>query len=63
MKTGLNHIEPSETSTSNDSENDEAPTGKSSNREKRCWNKGNWLSFLAKIPMQIKYLGPLPLIW
>ena len=63
MKAVLNHIEPSESSNSDDSKNDEAPTGKSSKLEKRYWNKGNWLSFLAKIPLQIKYLGPLPLIW
>ena len=28
-----------------------------------CWNRGNWLSFLANIPGQMKYLGPLPWIW
>jgi hypothetical protein len=31
--------------------------------EKRCWNKGNWLSFTANIAEQIKYLGPLFLLW
>ena len=32
-------------------------------REKRCWNKGGWLSFVANIPRQIHYTGPCPLLW
>ncbi len=36
----------------------------SNNNDKRmCWNKGNWLSFLANISAQMDYLGPLPWIW
>ena len=27
------------------------------------WNKGAWLSFLASIEEQQKYLGPLTFIW
>ena len=33
------------------------------NDKRMCWNKGNWLSFLTNISAQMKYLGPLPLIW
>jgi len=33
------------------------------NSEEMCWNKGNWLSFMANISAQIDYLGPLHLIW
>ena len=33
------------------------------NDKRMCWNKGNWLSFLANISAQMKCLGPLPLIW
>ena len=32
-------------------------------KEKLCWNKGNWLSFLVNIAAQIQFLGPLGLIW
>jgi len=39
---------------------EDRPTTK---RENRCWNKGNWLSFLANIAGQIEYLGPLQDIW
>ena len=31
--------------------------------EKMCWNAGNWVSFMANISEQIKYLGSLSLIW
>jgi hypothetical protein len=31
--------------------------------EDMCWNRGNWLSFLANIAGQISYLGALTLIW
>ena len=44
----------------NDDEEEDVPTTK---RETRCWNKGNWLSFLANIAGQIEYLGPLQHIW
>ena len=33
------------------------------NDKTMCWNKGNWLSFLANISDQILYLGPLTWIW
>ena len=33
------------------------------NDKRMCWNKGNWLSFLTNISAQMKYLGPLDLIW
>lgn len=36
---------------------------RSSKDEKKCWNRGNWLSFTANIAEQIEYLGPLYLIW
>ena len=35
----------------------------STNDEKKCWNKGNWLSFTANIAEQIDFLGPLFHIW
>ncbi len=35
----------------------------SSTKEKMCWNKGNWLTYMAEISRQINYLGPRPLIW
>ena len=38
-------------------------TNAKSKKEKMCWNKGNWLSFMANIARQIEYLGPLHLIW
>ena len=44
----------------NNVNDEEAPRPQS---EKRCWNKGNWLSFTANIARQIRYLGPLCLIW
>ena len=31
--------------------------------ETMCWNRGNWVSFMANISEQIEYLGPLHLIW
>ena len=31
--------------------------------EKQLWAGGNWLSFLANVPDQIEYLGPLLYIW
>jgi len=31
--------------------------------EKKCWNKGNWLSILTNIASQIQYLGILTLLW
>lgn len=34
-----------------------------SKREPMCWNRGNWLSYMANISSQIDYLGPLGLIW
>ena len=35
----------------------------SKKKEKMCWNRGNWLSFMAEIARQILYLGPRRLIW
>ena len=35
----------------------------STNDEKKCWNKGNWLSFTANIAEQIGFLGPLFHLW
>ena len=32
-------------------------------KEKRCWNAGYWLSYMARISGQIAYLGHLRLIW
>ena len=32
-------------------------------RERRCWNKGNWLSYMANISDQVEYLGKLQWIW
>ena len=38
-------------------------TNAKSKKEKMCWNKGNWLSFVVNIARQIEYLGLLYLIW
>ena len=35
----------------------------SARSEKMCWNKGNWMTFMANISKQIAYLGQLHLIW
>ena len=35
----------------------------SARTEKMCWNKGNWMTFMANISKQIAYLGQLHLIW
>ena len=44
--------------------NDGAETNETQvKRERKCWNRGNWLSFLTNIAGQIHYLGPLQLIW
>jgi hypothetical protein len=32
-------------------------------KERMCWNKGNWLSYMAEISIQIDHLGNLHLIW
>ena len=36
---------------------------KKSKSENMCWNRGNWLSFMANIVTQIDYLGALHLLW
>ena len=36
---------------------------KKSKSENMCWNRGNWLSFMANIVAQIDYLGALHLLW
>ena len=38
-------------------------TRANASKEKRCWNKGAWLSFTANLPKQIHYAGPCPLLW
>jgi len=38
-------------------------TNVKSKKENMCWNKGNWLSFMANRARKIEYLGPLHLIW
>ena len=69
MKRILDHIIPPEDDSSEsdgdgDNENgSQEPMAKRAKREKRCWNKGNWVSFLANISRQIVYLGVLALIW
>ena len=47
-----------ETSASSTTENE-----REGKPETMCWNKGNWLSFLANIANQIAYMGNLGLIW
>ena len=42
------------------STNDEQNKAKA---EKLCWNGGIWVTFMANISGQIKYLGQLSLIW
>ena len=37
--------------------------GVQAKREKRVWDRGNWLSYAANIADQIEYLGYLQLIW
>lgn len=45
------------------SETDATMTTTNPKSEKMCWNKGNWLSFLAVIGEQVEYLGSLRNIW
>jgi len=41
----------------------DGPSIVQSKSETKCWNHGNWLSFMANISGQIEYIGQLPLIW
>ena len=52
-----------EDTTDGNNNNGQEEDGPTTKRENRCWNKGNWLSFLANISDQIEYLGPLQHIW
>ena len=42
-------------------ENEPNSKNKESKSENMCWNRGNWLSFMANIVAQIDYLGALHL--
>ena len=44
-------------------ENEPDSQNKKSKSENMCWNRGNWLSFMANIVAQIDYLGALHLLW
>ena len=45
------------------SENEPNSQNKKFKSENMCWNRGNWLSFMANIVAQIDYLGALHLLW
>ena len=44
-------------------DNDPNSQKKKSKSDDMCWNRGNWLSFMANIVAQIDYLGALHLLW
>ncbi len=44
-------------------DNQNAASDKAIKNDDLIWNKGAWLSFLASIEEQQKYLGPLTYIW
>ena len=56
-------VVPDATDTTTTNQEDAGGTATKPKVEKMCWNKGNWLSFMANIARQIDYLGPLHLIW
>lgn len=62
------NIRKGNTSADTSEQDEEAEEGRaeeqnSSEKEKLCWNKGNWLSFLVNIAAQIEFRGPLPWTW
>ena len=66
QKRVMGHLAPTTTdedTAESDGEDNQGQQARRAKGEKRCWNKGNWVSFLANVSGQVKYLGPLTLIW
>jgi hypothetical protein len=57
------HIDEEDSSNVDVGDDGETIQTKTKKREKMCWNKGNWLSFMAEISEQIDNLGQLYHIW